>query len=84
MIRYFERVPSTAVVRDDTGLTARGLYKLITLTDGRRKAARMKRSIVHRVAYIKNGEAYLALGGVADKKAVTDDLPFAVSCEHVG
>lgn len=84
MFKFFERVPSAAVVRDETGLVARGLYKLVTLSDGRRKAARMKRSVLHRVAYIQNGEAYLSLGGVADTKAVTDDLPFAVFCEHVG
>jgi hypothetical protein len=83
MIRFFERVPASAVVHDETGLMARGLCKLITLSDGRRTAVRLKRSVLHRVAYIKNGEAFLSLGGVADQRAATEDLPFAVSCERV-
>ena len=83
MIRYYERVPQTAVCSDETGLVAYGLHKLVTLADGRRTAARMKRSILHRVAYVKNGEAYLALGRAADATGVTSNLPFAVSWEQV-
>jgi hypothetical protein len=81
MIRYYERVPQAAVRSDETGLVAYGLHKLITLADGRRTATKMRRSILHRVAYVKNGEAYLALGRVADAKGVTSDLPFFVSWE---
>jgi hypothetical protein len=84
MIRYYERVPATAVRRDETGMVAYGLHKLITRSDGRRTVARMKRSILHRVAYVKNNEAYLSLGRAADKTGVTENLPFAVCWEHAG
>jgi hypothetical protein len=83
MIRYYERVPATAIRRDETGMVAYGLHKLITRSDGHRTVARMKRSILHRVVYVKNNEAYLALGRAADKKGVTKDLPFFVSWEVV-
>jgi hypothetical protein len=82
MIRYYERVPQAAVRSDETGPVAYGLHKLVTLADGRRTAARMRRSILHRVAYVKNGEAYLSLGRAADTKGVTTNLPFAVSWEQ--
>jgi len=83
MIRYYERVPALEVCRDGADMVAYGRHKLVTLSDGHRTAARMKRAILHRVAYVKDGEAYLALGRAADKKGVTSDLPFAVSWEHV-
>ncbi|MEW6343121.1 MAG: hypothetical protein AB1704_20865 [Pseudomonadota bacterium] len=82
MIRYYERVPQAAVRSDETGPVAYGLHKLITLADGRRAPVRMRRSILHRVAYVKNGEAYLSLGRAADAKGVTSNLPFAVSWQH--
>lgn len=83
MIRYYERAPSDGITRDEAGLVAYGRHKLITLSDGRRSPARMKRAILHRVAYVKDGEAYLVLGRAADKTGVTSDLPIAVSWEHV-
>lgn len=55
MIRYYERVPSDGITRDEAGLVAYGRHKLITLSDGRRSQARMKRAILHRVAYVKDG-----------------------------
>jgi hypothetical protein len=83
MIRYFERVPAAAIRSDETGMVAYGLHKLITRSDGHRTVVKRKRAILHRVAYTKNGEAFLVLGGAADKKAVTSDLPFAVTWERV-
>jgi hypothetical protein len=83
MIRYYERVPAAVISRDETGMVAYGLHKLITRSDGHRTVAKMKRAILHRVAYVKNGEAFLVLGGAADKKGVTADLPFAVTWERV-
>jgi hypothetical protein len=53
MIRYFERVPQAAVCSDEIGLVAYGLHKLITLADGRRTAARMKRSILLLMSVIR-------------------------------
>jgi hypothetical protein len=82
MIRYYERVPRAAVRSDETGLVAYGLHELITLADGRRTAARMRRSNLHRVAYVKNRKAYLSLGRAADAKGVTSNLPFAFSWEQ--
>lgn len=83
MIRYFERVPSAAIQRDDEGMYAYGLYKLITLSDGNRSPVKTKRAVLHRVAFVKDGEAYLSLGRAADKKGVTTNLPFPVSFERI-
>lgn len=83
MIRYFERIPSAAIWREiDGNFYGRGMYRLGRYESGRMGAVKASRTCMRRVAFIRNGEAYLEIGKAGDAIAATTNQPFDITMER--
>lgn len=77
MIRYYERVPSADTFSHEGVLYANGMYKLELIQD-RISVFATTNVHIRRVAFIKNGEAYLEIGRAGEAIAARC-VPFGVT-----